>query len=62
MMLPPTMNIAAVPTTLSVFMSQGNNITWDGRNFSGEVCTAGTYFYVITVKELTFKGTVTLVR
>ncbi len=46
----------------SVFVSQGNNITWDGRNFSGEMCTAGTYFYLLTVKDLTFKGTVTLVR
>ena len=46
----------------SVFVSQGNNITWDGRNFSGEPCTAGTYFYVVKVKDLTFKGAVTLIR
>lgn len=45
-----------------VFVSQGNNITWDGRNYSGEPCTAGTYFFVIKVKELEFKGSVTLVR
>lgn len=46
----------------SVFVSQGNNITWDGRNFSGEPCTAGTYFYVVNVKDLEFKGSITLVR
>jgi gliding motility-associated-like protein len=45
-----------------VFVSQGNNITWDGRNYSGEPCTAGTYFYVIKVKDLSFQGSVTLVR
>ncbi|MEO8591282.1 MAG: gliding motility-associated C-terminal domain-containing protein [Flavobacteriales bacterium] len=45
-----------------VFVSQGNNITWDGRSFSGDPCSAGTFFYVITVKEVTFKGSVTLVR
>ncbi|MBK8498597.1 MAG: gliding motility-associated C-terminal domain-containing protein [Flavobacteriales bacterium] len=46
----------------SIFLSQGNNITWDGRNFAGEPCTAGTYFYVVKVGDLTFKGTVMLVR
>ena len=45
-----------------VFVSLGNNITWDGRNFSGETCAAGTYFYVIEVKELSYEGSVTLVR
>jgi len=45
-----------------VFVSLGNNITWDGRNFSGEICAAGTYFYVIQVKELTYEGSLTLVR
>ncbi|HMC96594.1 MAG TPA: gliding motility-associated C-terminal domain-containing protein, partial [Flavobacteriales bacterium] len=45
-----------------VFVSQGNNITWDGRTFSGDACSAGTYFYVITVKDVTFRGAVTLVR
>ena len=46
----------------AVFVSQGNNITWDGRNFAGEPCTAGTYFYVVKVKDLEFKGSLTLVR
>jgi gliding motility-associated-like protein len=46
----------------AVFVSQGNNITWDGRNFAGEICTAGTYFYVVKVKDLEFKGSLTLVR
>ncbi|MBL7964818.1 MAG: gliding motility-associated C-terminal domain-containing protein, partial [Flavobacteriales bacterium] len=46
----------------SVFVSQGNNITWDGRNFTGEPCTPGTYFYVVSVNGLEFKGSVTLVR
>lgn len=45
-----------------VFVSQGNNITWDGRNFAGEPCTPGTYFYVVSVNGLEFKGSVTLVR
>lgn len=45
-----------------VFVSLGNNITWDGRNFSGEICSAGTYFYVIKVKDLMYEGSVTLVR
>lgn len=46
----------------AVFVSQGGNITWDGRNFSGEPCTPGTYFYVIEVNGLEFKGSVTLMR
>lgn len=46
----------------TMFVSQGNNITWDGRNFAGEPCTPGAYFYVIDVNGLEFKGSVTLVR
>lgn len=46
----------------AVFVSQGSNITWDGRNFSGEPCTSGTYFYVIAVNGLEFKGSLTLIR
>lgn len=45
-----------------VFESLGNNITWDGYTFAGEACVTGTYFYVITVKDLTFEGTVQLNR
>jgi gliding motility-associated-like protein len=46
----------------TMFVSQGNNITWDGRNFAGEPCAPGAYFYVIDVNGLEFKGSVTLVR
>ncbi|MCB9184695.1 MAG: gliding motility-associated C-terminal domain-containing protein [Flavobacteriales bacterium] len=46
----------------AVFVSQGGNITWDGRNFSGEPCVAGTYFYAIEVNGLEFKGSLTLLR
>lgn len=46
----------------TIFVSQGNNITWDGLNYAGEPCTPGTYFYVVSVNGLEFKGSVTLVR
>ncbi len=45
-----------------VFESLGNNITWDGTTLAGEACVAGTYFYVIKVKDMSFKGTVLLTR
>lgn len=46
----------------TVFQSLGSAITWDGRTFSGEPCSQGTYFYVIKVKDLAFEGTVSLIR
>lgn len=44
------------------FESLGANIVWDGRNFGGQECTTGTYFYVIDVKGMSFEGTVFLNR
>ncbi len=48
-------------------VSTTGNIAWDGKNFKGAECAAGTYFYIIkaegkdgTVYEK--KGTVSLVR
>jgi len=46
----------------TMFESLGNNITWDGRTFSGEPASAGTYFYMIQVKDMEFNGSLTLVR
>jgi gliding motility-associated-like protein len=45
-----------------VFESLGGNLAWDGRTMAGEQCVTGTYFYVFTVKEVEFKGTVYLNR
>ena len=45
-----------------VFESFGNDIVWSGRNFSGEECTIGTYFYVIRVKDMEFNGDIYLNR
>ena len=45
-----------------VFDSLGNNIVWDGRNFAGEQCVTGTYFYTIVLKEMSFSGNVYLNR
>lgn len=46
----------------AMFVSNGNNLGWDGRTPSGIPAAEGTYFYVIKVKDLTFQGTVTLSR
>ncbi|MBK8615450.1 MAG: gliding motility-associated C-terminal domain-containing protein [Flavobacteriales bacterium] len=45
-----------------VFESVGGNLAWDGRTVAGEACIDGTYFYVLNVKEMEFKGTVYLTR
>lgn len=45
-----------------VFESLGGNLVWGGRNFAGEECVTGTYFYTITVKDMAFSGTVYLNR
>ena len=44
------------------FESFGANIVWEGRNFGGQECITGTYFYVIDVKGMSFEGTVLLNR
>jgi len=45
-----------------VFESFGGDLVWSGRNFAGEECTIGTYFYVIRVKDMEFTGDVYLNR
>jgi len=45
-----------------MFESLGNNLAWDGRTMAGMLCEPGTYFYVLTVKDMEFKGTVQLMR
>jgi gliding motility-associated-like protein len=45
-----------------VFETENNNHNWDGRTTSGEICTDGTYFYIVKTEEKYFKGFVQLVR
>lgn len=45
-----------------VFESFAGDLVWTGRNFAGEECVTGTYFYVIKVKDLEFTGDVYLNR
>jgi gliding motility-associated-like protein len=45
-----------------MFESFGNDITWTGRNMAGEECTTGTYFYTLTLKDMSFNGNVYLNR
>lgn len=49
-----------------VFESNDMNISWDGKTRDNRTCPAGTYFYVIMVKNETrskhFNGSVTLLR
>lgn len=45
-----------------VFESFAGDLVWGGRNFAGEECNTGTYFYVIKVKDMEFKGDVYLNR
>lgn len=45
-----------------VFESTGGDLVWGGRNFAGEECVIGTYFYTITLKDMSFNGTVYLNR
>jgi gliding motility-associated-like protein len=47
--------------------SATGNIAWDGKNFQGNECAAGVYFYIIIAtgkdgKEYSNKGNVTLMR
>ena len=46
----------------TMFVNQGNNLEWDGRTPTGIPAAEGTYFYVIKVKDLSFRGTVMLSR
>ncbi len=45
-----------------VFESFGNNMLWNGRDFSGMECTVGTYFYTLSLKDMSFNGSVYLNR
>jgi gliding motility-associated-like protein len=45
-----------------MFESLGNDISWDGRSFSGEPAADGVYFYVFTWGGSSLNSTVTLVR
>ncbi|MBN4061812.1 gliding motility-associated C-terminal domain-containing protein [Bacteroidales bacterium AH-315-I05] len=45
-----------------MFSSQGHNHSWNGRTFDGEEATAGTYFYVLDVNDILFKGSLMLIR
>lgn len=45
-----------------LFSSQSRNHGWDGRTNHGQDAPDGTYFYVIKVKETTYKGFLQLVR
>lgn len=43
-----------------MFLSTGNNTTWDGRTSTGVQVPGGTYFYVLTIKGMEYKGSITI--
>ena len=45
-----------------VFNTEKQNHFWDGRTTAGEECVEGTYFYVLTTAEKTYKGAIQLMR
>lgn len=45
-----------------LFESTGNNLTWDGYTADGKETPEGTYFYIIGVNELQYKGSLTILR
>lgn len=45
-----------------VFESVNNDSYWDGKTTSGTDVPEGTYYYIITTKKETYKGTVQLLR
>ncbi len=47
---------------MKVFESKGQNIGWDGRTTAGEEVPDGTYFYIVDVKGIVKKGSITLMR
>lgn len=47
---------------MKVFESKGQNIGWDGRTTAGEEVPEGTYFYIVDVKGIVKKGSITLMR
>lgn len=46
----------------TVYLSQGNEIGWDGRTMAGLPAIPGTCFHVVRVKDFRFKGSVALLR
>jgi len=47
---------------MKVFESKGQNIGWDGRTTTGAEVPDGTYFYIVDVKGIVKKGSITLMR
>jgi gliding motility-associated-like protein len=45
-----------------MFVSQGNATVWDGYTSTGIKVPAGTYFYVLSVKGIEYKGNVTVLE
>lgn len=45
-----------------LFESNNNESYWDGRTTSGNEVPDGTYYYIITAKEETYKGFVQVIR
>lgn len=46
----------------TVYLSHGNDLAWDGRTVAGIPAVPGTYFYVVRMKDIQFKGNLTLIR
>ncbi|MCB0400968.1 MAG: PKD domain-containing protein [Flavobacteriales bacterium] len=45
-----------------LYMTDFINAGWDGRTTAGDICSDGTYFYLITVNGELYKGSITLIR
>ncbi|MBW6481445.1 MAG: gliding motility-associated C-terminal domain-containing protein [Vicingaceae bacterium] len=45
-----------------LFESNNNESFWDGKTTSGNIASEGTYYYIITTKENTYKGFIQLLR
>ncbi len=45
-----------------VFKTDKQNYYWDGRTTSGEMCTNGTYFYILQTEDRNYKGVIQLIR
>ena len=47
---------------LKVFETGKVNYYWDGRTTAGELCTDGTYYYIINTERKNYRGFVQLIR
>lgn len=45
-----------------MFISTGNNTTWEGRTMEGTPVPEGTYFYTISIQNKVYKGTLNILR